>query len=104
MVCAIGSGYLVWAELPHHAVHLVLLNAHIEHHRPLRQPVLLVSKVERRDALGCAVLDDGVGAQRPNDVTVGQYVDLPDKSVYDLLFCCVKSSCITNNKLIGKND
>ena len=70
---------LIQAELPHHAVHQVLLDVDVEHHRRLCQPVLLVSEAQRREALRCEPLDDGGGVRRPHNVAVGQRVDMPDE-------------------------
>jgi hypothetical protein len=67
---------LVEAELPDHALDVVLLDVHVVDERRLRHPEVTVPKAHGRDTMLCTRGDQGFGERLPDNLAVCEVVDL----------------------------
>jgi hypothetical protein len=58
---------------------VVLLNIHVVDERSLRHPEITVPKAQGRETLQCTRGDQGVGVRLPDNLAVGESVDLADE-------------------------
>jgi hypothetical protein len=82
------SGYwrrLEEAELPHHPVDGVLLDADVEDQSSPRHPVRLVSGAQGREPLWCAGSNHGSSVRHPPDLGIDHPVDLINEVLAGLL-------------------
>ena len=78
-VCDGHRRSLVEAELPQHALDVVLLDVHVVDERRLRQPEVMAPKAQGRETLRCTRGDQGVGERLPDNLAVREVVDLADE-------------------------
>jgi hypothetical protein len=70
---------LVTIELPHHAMHDILLHVDVVDKWLPSHPVRLVPKPQRRQPLRCTSVDLVQGVRHPPNVPVDQSIELADK-------------------------
>jgi hypothetical protein len=78
-VCDGHRRSLVEADLPHHALDVVLLNLHVMDERCLRHPEVTVSKAQGRQTLRCTRNDQDVSERLADNLAVREVIDLTDE-------------------------
>jgi hypothetical protein len=58
---------------------VVLLDVHVVDEQRLRHPEVTIQKAQGRETLRCTCGDQGVGVRLPDNLAVGEAVDLADE-------------------------
>jgi hypothetical protein len=78
-VCNGHRRSLVKAELPRHTLDVVVLDVHVMDERRLHHPEVTVPKAQGRETMWCTRGDQGVSVRLPDNLAVGEAVDLADE-------------------------
>jgi hypothetical protein len=78
-VCDGHRRSLVEAELPNHALDVVLLDVHVLDEWRLRYPEVTVPKAQGRQTMRCTRGDQGVGERLSDNLAVCEVVNLADE-------------------------